>query len=215
MDSWLLVPCQRSRVGLLHRLLGSLQHPPDRVVVVATLPDPILPEDVTEVAAHVLLHKEPEQFISRWWNQGLAYIAGLADTEHEVLAVSSDYVGTADSVRLLARFLREHDLGMVGPDHHSAAARFWDLTTPRGVLDRVPGACWMLRGELGLRVDEDYRWWYSDDDLEMQARQHGRVGVLPGTGLLPGADTPLSQEKQRWAAEERRKFTAKWGIEPW
>ena len=215
MDSWVLVPCQRSRLDLLHRLLDSLDHSRDRVVVVATQPDPLTPDDVAGRANHVVSYPTTEQHISRWWNAGLEYIADIAQVNHEVLAISSDYVGTNYSVAVLGVFLRQHDLSMAGPDHHTAQARFFRKEDHRGFYDRVPGPCWMVKGELGLRVDTNFRWWYSDDDLEMQARQLGPVGVIPDTGLIPGPDSPLSEEKTIWATEDRARYVAKWSREPW
>lgn len=215
MDSWLLVPCQRSRLPLLQRLLWSLSHPPDRVVVVATMPDPLTEDDVGDDVGHLLLCHRTEQHISRWWNQGMDYIRSISHGDHEILAVSSDYIGTPNSIPMLAEFLRDNQLAMVGPDHHTTEQRIFRHGDHRTVDARVPGACWMLAGESQLRVDESFRWWYSDDDLEMQARHRSGVGVLPGTGLVPGADSGLSEEKQAWAIEDRQKFATKWGIEPW
>lgn len=214
MDSWLLVPCQKSRLDLLQRLLGSLDHPRDRVVIVATVPDPITTE-VDGLANHIITYPTTEQHISRWWNAGLDYIAEQAQPRHEVLAVSSDYLGTPYSVAVLGAFLRRQGLSMVGPDHHSDTHRIFRQGEPRDVMTRVPGACWMLAGESGLRADTDFRWWYSDDDLEMQARQVGGVGVIAGTGLVSGLDSIMSAEKAQWAVEDRERFRQKWGHLPW
>jgi hypothetical protein len=199
----------------LHRLLGSLEHPRDRVVIVATVPDPLTADDVAGLANHVISYPTPEQHISRWWNAGLDYIAEQAQVNHEVLAISSDYVGTNYSVAALGAFLRRYGFTMVGPDHHTDSHRFFRAGEPRGALDRVPGACWMLAGESKLRVDTDFRWWYSDDDLEMQAREVSGAGVIGGTGLEPGPDSYLSEEKAIWAAEDRERFIQKWSQQPW
>jgi hypothetical protein len=217
MDSWVLVPCQRSRRDLLIRLLESLDHPRDHVVIVATVPEPLTADELDGYANHVISYPTPEQHISRWWNAGLDYIESVrASRRHwEVLAISSDYQGTPYSVAVLGTFLRCRDLVMVGPDHHSDQERIFTFDQQRNVMERVPGACWMLRGESGLRVDTDFRWWYSDDDLEMQARKAGGVGVVPGTGLVSGLDSYLSEEKAIWAAEDRAKFIDKWSRQPW
>ncbi len=80
----------------------------------------------------------------------------------------------------------------------------------------MPAECWLVAGELGLRADERMRWWYADDDLEMQARQRGPVGVVGGTGLELGElSSALSAEQQRWAVEARELFVRKWGCQPW
>lgn len=215
MDSWILCPCQRSRLPLLKRLLSSLQHPSDRVVVVTTQPNPIEIKDLDDIAGHRLLWPYEEHHIAKWWNLGLNYIASIARSNYEVLAISSDYVGTNYSVAMLGVFLRRHGLTMVGPNHWSGNAVYFGPDDERHATGRVPGGCWMLAGESGLRVDENFRWWYSDDDLEMQARQYSGTGILPGTGLVAEADTPLSAEKEQWAKEDRQKFIDKWKQEPW
>ena len=215
MDSWVLCPCQRSRLDLLKRMLESLDHSPDHVVIVATFPDPLTKDELNGYADSVVLAVSLENHISRWWNLGLDYIASMARTRHEVLSLSSDYVGAVYSVALLAATMRQHNLTMIGPDHHSNELRIFRAGEQRHAFTRVPGACWMLAGESGLRVDEQFRWWYSDDDLEMQARQRSGAGVVPGAGLVGGPDTELSDEKLRWAREDRAKFIQKWKQEPW
>lgn len=217
MDSWVLIPCQRSRLDLLKRLLDSLEHPVDRVVIVATYPDPLYLQDIEDYA-HYIEHISPratEHHIGRWWNVGLDCIASMAQKNHEVLVVSSDNIGTNYSVAKLGAFLREHKLAMVGPNYWGDDKQFFYPSYHRGAQTRVPGCCWMVAGELGLRCDEQFRWWYSDDDIEMQARNLGGTGIVPGIGLLAGPDTALSVEKEQWAEEDRQKFVAKWNIQPW
>lgn len=214
MDSWVMVPCQRSRLPLLKRLLVSLEHPTGRVVIVATNPNPLTREDLAGFAEHVILFASTEISISKWWNFGLDYIAGLALIEHEVLSISSDYMGEKFSVGLLAQFMRNHQLAMVGPAHHGPLTTF-RLDDRRDLFTRVPGACWMLAGETKLRVDENFRWWYSDDDLEMQARRHSGAGVIPQAGLIEGITSGLDDQRQQWATEDRERFVNKWGRQPW
>lgn len=228
-STWVLIPCQRSRLSLLREAILSYAHPADRVVVVATQPDPLTPRDLEGIADHVVLHDDTAHLIGAWWNRGLDYItertesAGSAGSEpFEVFAPSSDVIGTPESIPVLRGFLRSNGLVMVGPDYHGGAARpahpshqIFRLEDTRTVHRRVPGACWMLAGESKLRLDPQFRWWYSDDDLEMQARQAGGVGIMQDTGLMPGPDTALSGEKLLWAHEDRQKFVTKWGHEPW
>lgn len=214
MDSWVLCPCQRSRLDLLKRMLTSLDHPSDHVVVVATYPDPICPWEL-DLSDHVIGFPTAEINIAKWWNIGLEYIAGLARPRHEILALSSDYVGRDYSVAMIGAFLRQHDLSMAGPNHWTNEPQIFKMHNQRHAMGRVPGGCWMLAGESGLRVDEAFRWWYSDDDFEMQARQRSGTGIIPGTGLEGGPDTALSEEKACWAVEDRKKYIQKWGCEPW
>lgn len=208
---------------MLKGTLRSYAHPADRVVIVATQPDPLTRSDLAGLADHVVLHDDTAHLIGAWWNRGLDYIAERAgEGEFEVFAPSSDVVGTPESIPRLRRFLRGAGLVMVGPDYHGGPDRpahpshqIFQLNDTRTVHRRVPGACWMLAGELKLRVDPQFRWWYSDDDLEMQSRAAGGVGILAGTELVPGPDSGLSAEKAVWAQEDRQKFVKKWGREPW
>jgi hypothetical protein len=216
MDSWVVVPCQRSRLDMLKRLLDSLQHPKHHVVIVATQPEPLGFADIGSHSDHIVLCHRTEHYISTWWNLGLSYARHMAiEPRYEVLVLSSDNVGRPDSIAMLATFMRERNLTMVGPNPWTNHIRIFKLHDVRGCHDRVPGGCWMLAGESGLRVDEEFRWWYSDDDLEMQARAHGGAGILPGTGLVGGPDSPLDVERQLWAFQDREKFVAKWGKQPW
>lgn len=216
MSTWLLIPCQRARLGALEDTLMSLQQPREHVVIVTTMPDRILPSDVFDLAGNLQISDVQGQRISTWWNTGIDYIRDAnTDPEYEICAVSSDVQGHEASIEIMAETLRFHDLEMVGPNYHSNKFRFFTKEASRTVHDRVPGACWMIKGETGLRLDEQFRWWYSDDDLEMQARQLGDVAIIPDTGFRPGPDSALSLELQQWAREDRQKFIDKWGVEPW
>jgi hypothetical protein len=162
-----------------------------------------------------VLHPFTEHHIAKWWNAGLDYISARAQSNHEVLALSSDYVGTPYSVAMIGVFMRQNNLTMAGPNHWTDKQQLFTLNEQRHAQGRVPGGCWMLAGESGLRVDESFRWWYSDDDIEMQARQRSGTGIIPGTGLVPEGDTALSDVKLLWAQEDRQKFISKWGKDPW
>lgn len=216
MNTWVLIPCQRERLDMLRATVTALDHPRDRVVVVTTRPEPIRFGDIAEFAIDLLTLPDDGQRISRWWNAGIDYIRALTLAErYEILALSSDCVGNPGSVQHLRDYLRSNDLVMAGPNYHTEYPQVYTAADKRTLYDRVPGACWMLAGESGLRLDEQFRWWYSDDDLEMQARQIGSVGVVPYTGFKPGPDSGLSDTAAKWAAEDRQRFIDKWKVEPW
>jgi hypothetical protein len=214
IDPWLLIPCQGARTEMLWETLDSLQHPPERTVIVTTSEDPVRYGDI---GTHTLELPYDGQRISSWWNAGIDYIRARCGDQlfFEIAVISSDVQGHPGSIEIMAETLRFHDLEMVGPNYHREAFSFFDRESSRTVHNRVPGACWMIKGESGLRLDEQFRWWYSDDDLEMQARQRGDVAIIPDTGFRPGPDSVLSPELQQWAREDRQKFIDKWGMEPW
>lgn len=204
-------------------MLATLGHDPAHVVVVTTLPDPIEGDDVIGYADHVVVFERPGMLFGEWFNTGFSYIDGVRsdDEPFEVLCIGSSLVATVDTIPKLRDALRSHGLTMVGPDifrtlpsGHVAIQRFEDQRT---LHNRVLANCFMLAGELGLRFDPDFRWWYSDDDVEMQARRIGPVGSVGGVNVVmthPDGHH-LSEEQATWAAEDRVKFVEKWGREPW
>lgn len=216
----MLVPCPLDRIDELRTLLRTLQHDPARVVIVTTLPSAIGEADVAGVADHVLLYPKPGMLFSAWINTGLRFIEAHTGTQPaEVLCVGSDARGHARSVELLRDGLRDNGLVMAGPDWHNQCTGrpcvSYGAKDERTIWNRVPGSCFMLAAEHGLRMDEAFRWWYSDDDLEMQARAIGRVGLIDGTGFVHDTDHPLDAVQAAHAAEDRRLFVDKWGQEPW
>ena len=67
----------------------------------------------------------------------------------------------------------------------------------------------------GLACDPQFRWWYTEDDLEMQARQIGPVGLVGACPVEHRTSHGLDPLRARWAVEDRERFVAKWGCEPW
>ena len=153
-----------------------------------------------------------------WLNMGLDFIAKHEEAEHyDVLCVGSSLVGRMWSVLAMSNALNLHpEASMVGQDFVSGVRDrpYFQLPDRRTVHDRVPGMCFMIRGELGLRLDPQFRWWYSDDDFEMQHRAVGEVGLVDAGFTYPGEHV-LNEEQERHAIEDRAKFVAKWGVEPW
>lgn len=220
MSTWVVTPCHRGRLGELRELLDSLGHDPARVVVVTTMPDPIGPDDLVGYAGHLCVYTKPGMLFGRWIDLAFNYIAGRVTAPHEVLVMGSSLRGTPATVPALSLALRENRLMMVGPDlfgRLSGGQVEEHRDDERTLWNRIPGICFMVPGELGLRFDPQFRWWFGEDDLEMQARQHGPVGLVGGCGVTQTAPNghPLNDEQAQHAVEDREKFIAKWGQEPW
>lgn len=212
MTTWVLTPCHRPRLGDLQESLKYLGHPGEHTVVVTTLPEPIT---VGSVDAEVLLSPEPGINISRWWNLGLDYIAERESGPYEVLLMESDVRITLETVQVLRREMRDHNLGMTGADWHNTASNPIDIDrepVPGNVLHRIPGVCMLVAGELGLRFDEQFRWWYADDDFVWQHRVNGGTGLVRGQSIQHGTGHPLTGERAQYAVEDDAKFRAKWGA---
>jgi hypothetical protein len=217
-ETWVLVPCERKRLEVLNELLEMLGRPAQRCVVVSAGAEPIMNG---ETPATVLHYPHDEINISRWWNLGLSFIRNhyTMDAPHEVLFCESDTVADEYAVPALVDALRVHELSMVGPDWFTGLGAgdvaVYGPNSPRSIEHRVPGTAFMIASEQGLRYDERFRWWYADDDFEMQARNRSGAAVVGGVLLDHGPSADLTPEKQRWADEDRALFVEKWGRQPW
>jgi len=220
VNLWLLVPCPGRRTHELVDLAKTLALPPNRVVAVTTPPDPVNRADVAGLADTLITMPSPDMLFGVWLNTGLDHIATqVRDGEtYEIACLSSDARCTAEDVPLLVDALRAHQLAMTGPDLHGHLAPGEVLISrgadPRTLHNRIHGSAFVVAGELGLRFDPQFRWWYSDDDFETQARVTGGVGLVGGTSFHH-LDHPPTAQAQEWAPVDRAKYVAKWGHEPW
>jgi hypothetical protein len=193
----------------------NLGLPAERTVVVTTEPEPIGPTQVK--AAAVLCSPEPGINISRWWNLGLDWIAGQERDRHEpweVLCMESDVRIDFPTLARLHLALRMKRLAMVGADWYGVAREPVEIRRkmePPLLQHRIPGVCMLVAGELGLRFDEQFRWWYADDDFEWQHRKAGGTGLVRGTMIGHGPGRVLTGERAAYAEVDYRRFVAKWG----
>ena len=85
---------------------------------------------------------------------------------------------------------------------------------PTSFHDGMTGWACMLRGELGIRWDEQFHWWYGDNDLDLRCRlEHGGVVAVPGAApdhKHPSEQTVSSVELSRIANEDGARFNNKW-----
>lgn len=221
---WLLIPCTGSRVAELRDTIKLTGIPLDTVVIVTTDPDPVSLADLGGLTGIVLKFDKPGMLFGEWMNLGLDYITEImalhGEWYYDVACLSSDVQG-CDSFAIgsMSTELRARKLSMVGPDLTGIAVAPGDVLVSgpadqRHVYNRIHGSCFMVAGELGLRFDPQFRWWYSDDDLETQARHLGGVGLIGGLGVKH-VDNPPSAESQAHAVVDRARYVSKWGREPW
>lgn len=220
---WLLIPCTGSRVGELRETIRRTGLPSGDVVIVTTQPDPLLYDDLEGLAARILEFDKPGMLFGEWMNLGLDHIAEVAaiagEQHYDVACLSSDVQG-CDSFAMVSMSteLRQRNLAMVGPDLTKFTVPPGEVlvstTQPRTIYNRVHGSCFMVAGELGLRFDPQFRWWYSDDDFETQHRHAGGVGLIGGLSIVH-YDNPPSAESQAHALVDRQRYVDKWGWQPW
>ncbi len=157
------------------------------------------------------------------WNRGLDLAAEKAGGgPHNVLIVNDDVEVPNELCAQLEAALRSHD-------YHWAAYPNWrDLDLEPGEVVRtessglagqtLSGWCFMLRGEAGLRFDEQFQWWYGDSDLERQIRAAGKHVVCAGgchaRHLDPLRSTLDDPERLAQAEADEKLFADKWGLDP-
>lgn len=221
---WVSVPCPVERVIELRDLLGTggLQHPPEQTVVITTPGHQIAYEDISDLAATVLTAPDDELTYGRWHNLALDWIARRvpAGAVYEVALLNSDCIGGPRDLPRLATAMRVNGWVAASPDPHGIVppgCQFVDRTLrdPRTVYDRLSPHAFLIAAELGLRFDPQFRWYYSDDDLEMQLRTRGTVGLLAGCGPAHPGHALLNDTMQQQAEVDRARFVAKWEREPW
>jgi hypothetical protein len=165
--------------------------------------------------------------LSRLWNGGLDRSAATATwrkaARWDTLIVNDDFVAGPGFVERLQNALRA-DCAVAASPHAwitGDPARvdvYRETGTLRSLDTRMAGFAFMLRGESGLRLDENLRWYFGDDDIAQQAcASGGRVVVhgLTWEHRHPDVSTHTHPELAGQAHRDRASFVAKWGFEPW
>jgi hypothetical protein len=210
----------RDRHDLLADCINSVIDQVDRVIVLDNLSDPpIAPEPWHGKVGVVSLPIDPPN-ISTLWNVGIT----LADASSPVDAwdiaiLNSDTVIPVGWVEALSTAMRSTTAVLAYPDQHGGREQI--LHTKAGPIDlrqRITGYAYMLRGEAGLRLDEDLAWWYGDDSLDWTAREQGGALLVPGIPVehrAPNVSTYERPELAEQAGRDRETFREKWGRTPW
>jgi hypothetical protein len=213
----------RDRHDLLTECVGSVIDQVDRVIIIDNRSDP--PVDVGPwfgKAAVVRVPLDPPN-LSTFWNTGIALADAAAHRAGaeawDVAVLNSDVVVPPGWVSRLSAAMRATPAVLAYPDQHGGQRQI--LHTKPGPVDlrqRITGYAYLLRGEEGLRLNESMRWWYSDDDLDWQARQHGGALLVPGIPVEhrdPNGAMRDRPELHQQAARDRATFKTKWGRTPW
>lgn len=84
------------------------------------------------------------------------------------------------------------------------------------LANRMYGPAFVLRGESGIRANEELLWWYNDTWLDWEARRLGGMVMIPGPYVhnkYPDASTVGERAEQ--AGRDREKFKELMGWLPW
>jgi glycosyltransferase involved in cell wall biosynthesis len=172
-------------------------------------------------APTVIVDDEQPPNLSRLWNVALDEVAEQATrrelTAWDVAVINDDAVLPTGWYDACAAAMRETGAAAACSDPHGRLTSRLVKTAPdRDVFTRMCGWAFLLRGELGLRFDEDLRWWWSDSAMDLAARDAGGMVVIPGyaVGNTHANSTtvgPLAEQ----AGRDRVTFETKFGPAPW
>jgi GT2 family glycosyltransferase len=213
----------RDRHDLLTDCINSVVDQVDRVIVIDNLSaPPIDPEAWHGKVGVARLPMDPPN-ISTLWNVGLALADAAAHrasvNQWDIAILNSDVVVPAGWIAGLSAAMRSTSAVLAYPDQHGGTRQILHATAePIDLRQRITGYAYLLRGEIGLRLDEDLAWWYGDDDLDWRAREAGGALLVPGLAVehrCPNVSTSQRPELQEQAGRDRAAFAAKWGRTPW
>lgn len=208
----------RNRHEYLENCVRSLLSQADTILVIDNKSEPSIRH--LPIAATIIDYHVFPPNISQMWNIGIKWTqlcAQIRRIEHWDVAIFNDdtevppgwMVVLSDTMRRMGAAAACS--GSAGPD----PVLYGPDLTP-GVWNRLTGWAFMIRGESGLELDEDFAWWCGDDDLSMRARQQGGIVRVPGLHV-PNflADSTTNGMLAEQAAKDMAHFVKKWGVRPW
>lgn len=208
-----------NRPAELARLVGQLEEWADFIVILDNASVPPVSE-IELRAAHpetlpvVIQWPDKPPQLYRMWNAGFEAAWSSGDTW--------DVAVFNDDTDLPPGWLEQVNAGLRGPEAPAAACTWagghvLHKRLPDGYIgSRMCPWAFMVRGELGLRADERFGWWWGDTDFDWQLCQSGGVLLLPGA--VPGntlANSTTVGVLAEQAGRDGQAFAAKWGRRPW
>ena len=186
---WLVIPTG-TRTQYLKDIFNECDIEPSKRVLVRTA-------DAPDVDDAINLKYEGEFNIQKWWNFGIDY---AVERGAEYVAVLND------DVQILSNPLRR-----IAEVMKATGAT---LGYPFPFIGHVCGYCWVLDVKSGIRLDEDFVWWYGDRDLDLQARKlKGVVHVPAMVRHIHGNElTRDNQELVELTKADEKYFLEKWKV---
>jgi hypothetical protein len=213
----------RDRHDLLADCVNSVVDQVDSVIIIDNLSQPPIDPDPWHGKVGVAALPIDPPNISTLWNVGLA----LADSQAhragaeqwDIAVLNSDVVIPTGWVGGLSVAMRATPAVLAYPDQHGGQQTILHTRAePIDLRQRITGYAYLLRGETGLRLDEQLAWWYGDDDLDWRAREQGGALLVPGIPVehrCPNVSTNERPELVEQTGRDRATFQAKWGRTPW
>lgn len=213
----------RDRHDLLADCISSVVDQVDRVIVIDNLSAPPIDPDPWHGKVGVVSLPIDPPNISTLWNVGLALADAQAHQydadEWDIAVLNSDVVVPPGWIDALSAAMRSTTAVLAYPDQHGGRQQILHTKAePIDLRQRITGYAYMLRGEHGLRFDEDLAWWYGDDSADWTAREQGGALLVPGIPVehrCPNGSMYERPELAEQAGRDRETFLQKWGRTPW
>lgn len=213
----------RDRHDLLADCINSVIDQVDQVIVVDNQSVPPVDGEPWHGTVGVISVPMDPPNISVLWNVGIE-LADAAARQYDagawdIAVLNSDVVVPPGWVETLSGAMRSTTAVLAYPDQHGGRQQILHTRAePIDLRQRITGYAYMLRGETGLRLDEDLAWWYGDDAVDWEAREKGGALLVPRIPVehrCPNVSTNERPELQEQAGRDRETFRRKWGRTPW
>lgn len=214
-----------NRPSELLRLVTSLDGSCDTIFIVDNASSPPVADECeywpAPLHSEVVVLRDEEQppNLARLWNVALDRIAlrELNSQAWDVAIFNDDADVPRGWYDYVSRAMRTLGTAGASGDPYGHVRTALIKTRPdNDLMTRMCPWAFVMRGELGLRADEDLRWWWQDTDMDWRLRRAGGVVIMPGY-VVPntGANSTTHGALAEQAGRDRRAFAAKWGYNPW
>jgi glycosyltransferase involved in cell wall biosynthesis len=208
---------------MLRELVAQLDGNTEYVIIVDNASDPPVRSSDFNVGAGVYVLRVPTQppNLYQLWNIAFEFAKYLAVdsglTQWNVSVFNDDTLLPPDWTITVRDALRNSSAAIAcGSLTHHVTSPLLKTERDGDILTRMTPHAFMMRGELNLRADERFRWWWGDTDLDWQARLNGGVLIIPGcTAINRCANSTTVGKLAEQAGRDGEYFSAKWGQRAW
>lgn len=223
--TYVVIPT-RDRHQMLANCIDSLRDGEDgwlqEVVVIDNMSSPKI--NIEDPFVRIMRCNEDPPNISKLWNIGIDIVRSWAQwraqSEFNIAIINSDVVCPPGWLFGMDAGLRTYNAALAYPDQHGiqTAPIKHVAAAPISLYERITGFAFMLRGETSIRLNEDLKWWYGDDDLDWRCRELGGSVLLPNLAvehLDPNGSTNRDPRLSIQAGLDRETFRNIWRTTPW
>jgi len=200
----------------LRTCIEAIRPQVNQIFVIDNASDP--PVDVPDV--FIIRNPQQPPNLSALWNLGLEAVEIYAQSggyDHwDVAILNDDAVPYIDWMERVCTAMRSGTAIAGCTISGVPSPILYGPGTYPGTNTRVTGWAFVLRGEGGIRFDEQFVWWCGDDDISEYARQNGGLVVVPGPevpNLLANSTTVGANLAQ--SAVDMQRYVDKHGRRPW